>query len=227
MSVIRILYVEDDLNFGRMTKVFLDQAGFLVELTTNVEEAWKLFHTRRPDLLLVDLDLEGSKNGIDLIRQIITEVKQYPVIVYSSHTDPATVITTIELGVMDHIGKDTDREVFLAKLRNIAKRNYSQTGENPRYKLSAITTYNQRNGVLTIGNKSHKVKGKDMRLLQLLCLHFNEWVSPKELSFGLWGMEKNIGELKRYIGHLRQELSEDPALSIENKHGGYYKLQGE
>ena len=25
----------------------------------------------------------------------------------------------------------------------------------------------------------------------------------------------------------RQELSEDPALSIENKHGGYYKLQGE
>ena len=95
MSVIRILYVEDDLNFGRMTKVFLDQAGFLVELTTNVEEAWKLFHTRRPDLLLVDLDLEGSKNGIDLIRQIITEVKQYPVIVYSSHTDPATVITTI------------------------------------------------------------------------------------------------------------------------------------
>lgn len=152
-----------------------------------------------PDLLLVDLDLEGSKNGIDLIRQIITEVKQYPVIVYSSHTDPATVITTIELGVMDHIGKDTDREVFLAKLRNIAKRNYSQTGENPRYKLSAITTYNQRNGVLTIGNKSHKLKGKDMRLLQLLCLHFNEWVSPKELSFGLWGMEKNIGELKRYI----------------------------
>ena len=214
MSVIRILYVEDDLDFGRMTKVFLDQAGFLVELTTNVEEAWKLFHTRRPDLLLVDLDLEGSKNGIDLIRQIITEVKQYPVIVYSSHTDPATVITT-------------DREVFLAKLRNIAKRNYSQTGENPRYKLSAITTYNQRNGVLTIGNKSHKLKGKDMRLLQLLCLHFNEWVSPKELSFGLWGMEKNIGELKRYIGHLRQELSEDPALSIENKHGGYYKLQGE
>ena len=66
-----------------------------------------------------------------------------------------------------------------------------------------------------------------MRLLQLLCLHFNEWVSPKELSFGLWGMEKNIGELKRYIGHLRQELSEDPAPSIENKHGGYYKLQGE
>ena len=214
MSVIRILYVEDDLDFGRMTKVFLDQAGFLVELTTNVEEAWKLFHTRRPDLLLVDLDLEGSKNGIDLIRQIITEVKQYPVIVYSSHTDPATVITTIELGV-------------LAKLRNIAKRNYSQTGESPRYELSAITTYNQRNGVLTIGNKSHKLKGKDMRLLQLLCLHFNEWVSPKELSFGLWGMEKNIGELKRYIGHLRQELSEDPALSIENKHGGYYKLQGE
>ena len=103
-----------------------------------------------------------------------------------------------------HIGKDTDREVFLAKLRNIAKRNYSQTGENPRYKLSAITTYNQRNGVLTIGNKSHKLKGKDMRLLQLLCLHFNEWVSPKELSFGLWGMEKNIGELKRYIGHLHQ-----------------------
>ena len=107
MSVIRILYVEDDLDFGCMTKVFLDQAGFLVELTTNVEAAWKLFHTRRPDLLLVDLDLEGSKNGIDLIRQIITEVKQYPVIVYSSHTDPATVITTIQLGVIDHIGKDT------------------------------------------------------------------------------------------------------------------------
>ena len=148
--MIRILYVEDDLDFGRMTKDFLDQAGFLVELTANVEEAWKLFHTRRPDLLLVDLDLEGSKNGIDLIRQIITEVKQYPVIVYSSHTDPATVLTTIELGVMGHIGIGTGSEVFLARRCHVAERNYSQTGENPRYKLSAITTYNQRNGVLTI-----------------------------------------------------------------------------
>ena len=32
MSVIRILYVEDDLNFGRMTKVFLDQALSLIHI---------------------------------------------------------------------------------------------------------------------------------------------------------------------------------------------------
>ena len=103
MSVIRILYVEDDLDFGRMTKVFLDQAGFLVELTTNVEEAWKLFHTRRPDLLLVDLDLEGSKNGIDLINDGIIQPSLYKLFLIYNHVIPKIIKSKLIISCICYI----------------------------------------------------------------------------------------------------------------------------
>ena len=55
-------------------------------------------------------------------------------------------------------------------------------------------------------------------------MHINEFVSPTELSYALWGFEKDIKELKRYIQNLRGLLKDDPDVQIINQSGGYYQL---
>lgn len=226
MNKINVLYAEDDLDFGRMTKITLESSGFQVELARDAEKTLESYRNKRPDLLLVDLDLNGQKNGLELIRTIKNDLPSYPIIVYSSHIDPETVITTLDMGVMDHIGKDCDLQVFIARLRNIAHQTYRNNAVRmPVYEISDATAFNKENKVLTIHGKEIKLGGKDSRLLTLLCLHLNEWVSPRELSIGLWGIEKDITNLKRYAGNLRKLLAPDPAIAIENKNGGYYRME--
>ena len=88
MKDIRILYVEDDLEFGRLTKILLDQEEFYVELARDLEKARTSFQAKRPDLLLVDLDLAGLKTGLTLIQEIKKAIPWFPIVVYSSHVDP-------------------------------------------------------------------------------------------------------------------------------------------
>ncbi len=64
------------------------------------------------------------------------------------------------------------------------------------------------------------------RLLKQLCLHINEFVPPDELSIALWGIEKDIRELRRYIQKLRNIIeTQDPQIKILNQTGGYYQLE--
>ena len=66
-------------------------------------------------------------------------------------------------------------------------------------------------------------------------LNKDVWFALIPLILPILGKEKspNLFEIQGFTSFFflkkwcRQELSEDPALSIENKHGGYYKLQGE
>lgn len=226
MKDIRILYVEDDLEFGRLTKILLDQEEFYVELARDLEKARTSFQAKRPDLLLVDLDLAGLKTGLTLIQEIKKAIPWFPIVVYSSHVDPATVVATLNLGVMDHIGKDCEKSVFVAKLQNIVRQTYHRTsGQSPVYELSPITTFNYNNCTLTINNKPHKLPGKDADMLNILCVHCNEWIAPKEICFFMWKIDKNIENLKRYAVNLRKHLAPDTSLSIQNRHGGYYMLK--
>lgn len=226
MKDIRILYVEDDLEFGRLTKILLDQEGFYVELARDLEKARTSFYDKRPDLLLVDLDLDGLSTGLNLIREIKKASPWFPVVVYSSHVEPTTVVETLNLGVMDHIGKDCDKTIFIAKLRNIVYQAYRHTsGQSPIYELSPVTAFNFHNNTLTINGKAYKLSGKDAAMLNILCVHNNEWVAPKEISIFMWHTEKNIENLKRYAVTLRKVLAPDPSLSILNRHGGYYMLK--
>lgn len=225
MNKIRILYIEDDLDFGRLTKITLENDNFTVVLARNAEKGLACFREKRPDLLLVDLDLEGFRDGIGLIREIKEQLPWFPVIVYSSHTDPETIITTLNMGVMDHIGKDCEMGVMIAKLKNIARQAYcNDEGRIPVYELSPLTTFDRLREVININGSKTKLSGKDSILLTLLCAHSEEWVSPRELSVGLWGIEKDIAQLKRYVGNLRKILTPDPHILIENKSGGFYRL---
>lgn len=225
-QMITLLYIEDDLSYATLVKEWLKLEGITTFIANTKVNAKKLFLKQHPDLLLVDLDLSLPKEGLEIIQEILIKYPHFPIIVYSVHADPETVIATMNLGVMHHVNKDRSIPELVAMIRNAYKQAYRNKDYwNPEYHLSAITTFNFQNNTLIINGKQQPLKKTAGKLLKQLCMHINEFVSPAELSHALWGFEKEIRELKRYIQNLRELLKEDPDIQIINQNGGYYQLE--
>lgn len=227
ISKIKILYIEDDLDFARLVKSQLEKDDFEMEIAVNETIFKTLFRKFRPDIVMVDLELRGISQGIDIIHYINNKSPLFPIVVYSAHVEPSVVIETMKCGVYHHVGKDKSIPELIVMLKNAVKQAYRcDDNFHAEYKLSEITSYNIRNCILTMNGKEIQLKRIESRVLRQLCLHINDFVSPEELSMATWGIEKTHSQLHRYISELRKIIEpNDPSIKLTNKRGAFYLLE--
>lgn len=82
----KLLLVEDDDSMRSLIRLTLEPLRLNVTEAGNVSEAWTLLETQRPDTVLVDVNLERLRDGLELCRQIkqSTELAHVRVIVIST-----------------------------------------------------------------------------------------------------------------------------------------------
>ncbi|GGN07453.1 hypothetical protein GCM10010967_48800 [Dyadobacter beijingensis] len=70
----RVLIVEDEFIVANDLRVILQQAGYEVSgVAASAEEADELIQAAKPDLVLLDIRLDGQRSGIDLARKLKEE----------------------------------------------------------------------------------------------------------------------------------------------------------
>ncbi len=80
-----ILYIDDDYQAGLLCKVFLEKAGFLVEIVLNTIEARKILEEKNIDMVITDVGLPGE-NGIEFYQWMTgSKYKNLPVLIVSAH----------------------------------------------------------------------------------------------------------------------------------------------
>jgi DNA-binding LytR/AlgR family response regulator len=90
MSAIRILIVEDDPIIGADLQDRLEEIGYAVlGPVASGEEALTFFPENSPDVVIMDVQLEGEWDGIETTRRI-REICVLPVIFLTSNSDEAT-----------------------------------------------------------------------------------------------------------------------------------------
>lgn len=88
---LRIIIVEDELIVAEDIKMMLEFSGYsVVGIAFNYTEAVKMFQEEQIDLALLDVNLGGSKDGIDLA-EYINKNYHVPIIYATSNTDKYTV----------------------------------------------------------------------------------------------------------------------------------------
>ena len=87
----KILICEDELLIAENIKNYcLDLNYEVVGLAPNVEKAKELLSLLLPEIVLLDINLEGNKEGIELA-QHINENYKIPFIFISAYSDPETL----------------------------------------------------------------------------------------------------------------------------------------
>lgn len=88
---LNILVVEDDILIGRLIEKHLRESGHRVlDIIHNSEIALDKIHNLKPDLILLDINIEGTRDGIE-IGLIIKEKYNIPFIFLSALSDPGTL----------------------------------------------------------------------------------------------------------------------------------------
>ncbi|MEP2024456.1 MAG: response regulator [Reichenbachiella sp.] len=89
--MIRILIVEDELIIANDLKDILESMDYeVLGIAKSYDVAKRILESEIPDIVLLDIQIEGSRDGIELA-QLIKQKFQIPFVFISSHTDKATL----------------------------------------------------------------------------------------------------------------------------------------
>ncbi|MFY0652752.1 MAG: response regulator [Cyclobacteriaceae bacterium] len=91
MGKIRILVVEDDPLHMEKVEMAIEQLDYhMISVADNAEEAMRVIRATKPDLILMDINLNGEVDGISLAEKL-KETQPTPVIFTTSFADKATI----------------------------------------------------------------------------------------------------------------------------------------
>ena len=120
MSDQTILVVDDDLKIRNLLRNVLEDDGFTVREAKNCSEALQALNGAQIDLITLDIHL-GSKNGIDLARQIRQD-SLVPIIMVTGKDDVIDRVVGLEVGADDYITKPFHVREVVARIRSVLRR---------------------------------------------------------------------------------------------------------
>lgn len=82
----RILVVDDDPDFVEITRMILDKEGYEVTTAANGTQAWDAMKAEKPNIVLLDVMMSTTLEGVDLSRKMAADsgLKDVPIIMISS-----------------------------------------------------------------------------------------------------------------------------------------------
>lgn len=113
-----ILVVDDEEDIRDSLKGILKDEGFAVELATNGSEALDRVETAMPDLILLDIWMEGTEQGLDVLAGLKKKYPVLPVVMISGHGTIETAVTATKLGAYDYIEKPLSYDKILLVIEN-------------------------------------------------------------------------------------------------------------
>lgn len=111
-----ILIVDDEDDIRGLIQGILEDEGYKTRGAEGSETAYIRLIEKRPDLVILDIWLQGSADdGIKILEKIVADHPDVPVIMISGHGTIETAVSAIKLGAYDFIEKPfkTDRLILM------------------------------------------------------------------------------------------------------------------
>ncbi len=113
-----ILIVDDEADIRSLTSGILADEGFETREAADSTSALDAIARRRPDLVLLDIWLRGSKlDGLGILNAIMEDHPDVPVVMMSGHGNIETAVSAIKDGAYDFVEKpfQADRLILAAE----------------------------------------------------------------------------------------------------------------
>ena len=117
-----ILVVEDNLANQLLTTMVLNRDGFETAVAESAEDALVFMKSRRPDLILMDVQLPGM-DGLTFASTLrsVPEAAGVPVVALTSHAMRGDRERAIAAGCVGYLSKPIDTRTLSDELRALIK----------------------------------------------------------------------------------------------------------
>ena len=112
-----ILIVDDEADICELVAGLLQDEGYATRTARDSDAALNEIKSRRPNLLFLDIWLQGSRlDGLQLLDSVKEQHPEMPVVMISGHGNIETAVAAIKRGAYDFIEKPfkADRLVLVA-----------------------------------------------------------------------------------------------------------------
>ncbi|HPI54128.1 MAG TPA: response regulator transcription factor [Chitinophagaceae bacterium] len=223
----KILLVEDDPNFGKVLKNYLELNDYVVELARDGILGLAAFRREKYDLCILDV-MMPNLDGFSLAEEIRNVDLDIPLFFLTAKNMKEDILNGYRLGADDYILKPFDSEILLHKIKAILKRN-AETAEKQNEVFEFTIGkfhFNSKLRELVHGSEKQVLSPKENDLLKMLCEHVNDLLPREQALKKIWGSDTyfNGRSMDVYIAKLRKFLKDDDQVEIVNIHGNGFRL---
>ena len=227
----RVLFVDDNEMDRLILSKTLEQLDLEHKGTKNAEEFLQQIRTYKPDLCLVDLNIEQPNDGRILIRALRNILgNEMPIIVISAVEESSEIALNLKNGANDFVCKPIDRALLSSKIANFLHNDSINSRILPLFRLPTDTVASIEMCIdlsLISFSEQEVIFSSNTTLVpgSVVCLenNFLESVFPELEHFQL-KIVKRLGE--NYQGKILEFKDEDlpkirlhlTRLQKENKH---------
>lgn len=215
----RILIAEDEPNIVRFLVKGLRAEGHSTSSVPDGRSALQLAQTGEFDLMLLDLGLPG-RDGLDVLTELRRKGVRLPIIVLTARTATDDVVTGLDLGADDYIGKPFRLAELLARVRLRLR------AENTREEFvlrNGDLSLDLRTRQAQVGDRTIELSAREFALAEMFLRHPGQVLSREQLLSSVWGYDydpsSNVVEV--YVRYLRNKIGADRIVTMR---GAGYRL---
>ncbi len=212
----KILVVDDEPQIRKLLKTGLGGYGYEVITAANGQEALILAAQQAPQLIILDISLGSSPDGIEVCRGL-REWSKTPIIVLSVRNEDKTKVIALDAGADYYLTKPFSLEELRARIQAVLRRIAVEPSASGKAELVV--------GDLRIEFANHRVfvqeeevhlTPKEFELLRLLATHSGRVLTHEAILNRVWGPEYSGMDhyVRVFVNQLRKKLRENPARNI-------------
>lgn len=114
----KIVAIDDQQLVLLSLEKHLSSLGYEIKTAQNGEEGLKLIDVFEPDLLIVDINMDGM-SGLDIVKQLRSEGKKLSIMIMSGNTDEDTIVDGFDLGIDDYMKKPVQLSEISVRVRRL------------------------------------------------------------------------------------------------------------
>ncbi len=215
-----IVIVEDEMMAQRYLKDILSNFGIEnVEAFTNAKDALEWMALAKCDMLLADINLKGSMDGIQMAKNIL-EKYDIPIIFITAYSDSATLNEALAISPFGYIVKpfsqsDIELQIrvgyqkFLQYKSQMEDKHIATTESLRIIRINDELEFSLINQTLYKNGKQIYLPHKQNELVATLCKNMNSIVSYEQLEYTLWKDESHANSaLRTLVYSIRNMLPE-------------------
>ena len=226
--MINILMVEDDSTIAFGVKYALEQEGFKIDISKDLENARFNINEKSYDVILLDVMLPDG-NGYDFCKEI-RQIKDTPIIFLTACDDEVNIVMGLDIGGDDYMTKPFRVRELISRIKAVVRRNKGEDKGKKVLKYGKLSIHTLEARVYKDSEEVF-LTSAEYKLLLILIQNENIVLSRNQILEKLWDVTYdfiNDNTLTVYIKRLREKIednSSDPKF-ITTVRGMGYKWNG-
>lgn len=223
--MIKVLMVEDDNTIAFGVKYALEQEGFNVDISKDLESGRENINNNEYSIILLDVTLPDG-TGYELCKEVRYS-SEVPIIFLTACDEEVNIVMGLDIGGDDYMTKPFRVRELISRIKAVLRRKGGDNKENKKILRFGDLSIHTLEARVYKNNEEIFLTSVEYKLLLILIQNKNTVLSRTQILEKLWDVTYdfvNDNTLTVYIKRLREKIednSSDPKKIITVRGLGY------